>query len=119
MTFMAGGSQGPPAISPILSALEQRLDLVVISQERDKQVCRPVQENKTQRNIAATLEKLVAQFANPQAAVDVRPTKRVGQLAERQQALDPFILGWPLQASQDGRVNRKGLSQASSSAGLR
>ncbi len=40
--------------SAILTALEQRLDLIVIAQERDKQIRWPVLKNETQRNITAT-----------------------------------------------------------------
>ena len=48
------------SVSAILAASEQRLDLIVIAEERDKQFRRPVLKNETQRNITPTLEDLVA-----------------------------------------------------------
>lgn len=83
-------------ISAILAALEQRLDFSVITEKRDKQIRWPVLKNEARRDITATLEQFVAEFVNSQAAVRVRPTKRLRQLAQRQQALYPFALGQPL-----------------------
>jgi hypothetical protein len=40
--------------------LKQRLDLIVIAEERDKQISRPVLKNETQRDIPATLEQFLA-----------------------------------------------------------
>src|SRR5262249_6910382 len=89
----SGVSEGQGASSAILAAVEQRLDLIVITEERNKQVSWPVLKNEPQRGISAALEQLVAEFANSQAAVHVRSTKRLRQLAQRQQALDSFALG--------------------------
>jgi len=72
--------------------MEQCFDLVLIPQERDEQVRRPILKDKAQRNIAATLENLVAQFTDPQAAVHMRAAKGLRQLAQRQQALGSFVL---------------------------
>jgi hypothetical protein len=57
--------------------LEQRLDLIVIAQERNKQIIWPVLEYETKRYIAATFEKFLAEFPNSQATVDVRLAKRL------------------------------------------
>jgi len=73
--------------------MEQRLDLIVIAQERNEQVRWPVLKDKTQCDITATLENLVAELANSQATVHVRPPEPLGQLAQRQQALYSFALG--------------------------
>ena len=51
-----GGRLRPPVTSTILASLEECLDLIVISQERDEQVRWPVLKDKTERSIAATLE---------------------------------------------------------------
>ena len=60
-----------------LAGLDQRLDLVVIPQETDEQIRWPVLKDEAQRYIAPTLKDLVAQFANPQAAVHMRAAKRL------------------------------------------
>jgi hypothetical protein len=73
--------------------LEHRFDLIVIPQETDEQVGWPVLKEEAQRNIAATLENLVTQFTNPQAAVHMGAAKGLRQLAQRQQALGSFVLG--------------------------
>jgi len=56
--------------------VEQRLDLIVIAEERNQQISWPGLKNEPQRGISAALEKLVTKFANSQAAVHVWPTKR-------------------------------------------
>jgi hypothetical protein len=71
------------AISAILAGLEQRIDLIVIPQETNEQVRWPVLKDKAQRDIAATLKNLVAQFANPQATMHVGAAKGFRQLAQR------------------------------------
>ena len=63
--------------------MEQRLDLIVIPQERDEQVRWPVLKDETERDIAATLEYVVAQFTNSQTAVHMRTAKGLRQLTER------------------------------------
>jgi hypothetical protein len=102
-------------ISTVFTSSQQRLDLIVIAQKRNKDVRWPVLEYESKRDIAATLEELVAKFADAQAGMNVRPAKSLRQLAQRQQTLDSFTLGQPLQASEYSRVNRQRLSQASSS----
>jgi hypothetical protein len=69
--------------SAVLAGLEQRFDFIVSPEERDKQVRWPVLKDEAQRNIAATLENLRAQFTNPQATMHMRATKGLGQLAQR------------------------------------
>jgi len=92
-----GSNASPLSVSAIFTASEQRLDLIVIAEEKYEQFRRPVLKNETQRIITSTLEDLVAYFASSQAAVHLRPAKCLRQLAQRQQALDSFALGqWPL-----------------------
>jgi hypothetical protein len=79
-------------VSAKLAALQQRLHLIVISQEADEQFRWPVLKDKTQGNIATTLEDLISQLTDSEAAVDVRPAEGVRQLAQRQQALSSFVL---------------------------
>ncbi|MGC9996923.1 MAG: hypothetical protein ABSE79_16520 [Terriglobia bacterium] len=65
-------------VSAIPAVLEHGFDLVMIAQERDEQVGRPVLKVEAQRSIATALENLVAQFTNPQAAVQMRAAKGLG-----------------------------------------
>jgi len=86
----------PLAASPILAAPQQCFDLVVIAQERHEEISRPVLKNETERDIASAFKELAAEFTNAQAAVRVRSTKRVSQVAQGQQTLHPFAFGQPL-----------------------
>jgi hypothetical protein len=81
-TALSGCLRQSP-VSAILAALEQRFDLVMITQERDEQVRWPVLKDEAQRSITAALENLVAQFTNSQATVHMRVAKGPGQLAQR------------------------------------
>jgi len=94
------------AASAKLAGLDQGFDLIVIPQETDEQVRWPVLKDEAQRNIAAALKNLAAQFTNPQAAVHMWPAKRLWQLAQRQQAFSSFVLLQVLQASKHRGVNR-------------
>jgi hypothetical protein len=83
----SGGARGlnrrrPPVLA-VPAGAEQRFDFIVIPEERDEQVRRPVLEYEAQRRVAATLEKALPQFANPQATVLMRAAKGLGQLAQR------------------------------------
>jgi len=68
----------------------------VIAQERHEEISRPVLKNKTERDIASAFKETAAEFTNAQAAVRVRSTKRVSQVAQGQQTLHPFAFGQPL-----------------------
>jgi hypothetical protein len=57
--------------SAILAALEQRLDFVVVAQERDEEVGRTVQEDEAQRQAGAAFEQLTAQLTDSKPTVDV------------------------------------------------
>ncbi len=59
-TQICSGVDGRGVVSAVFAGLEQRLDLIVIAEERDEQFRRPVLENETQRNITPALEKLIA-----------------------------------------------------------
>ena len=59
-TQIWSGVDGRGVVSAIFAALEQRLDLIVIAEERNEQFRRPVLKNETQRDITPTLEKLIA-----------------------------------------------------------
>jgi hypothetical protein len=61
-----------PRTLPILTAFEQRFDFIVVSQERHEKIAPPVLEDKTQREVGATLKKLLTQFSNAEAAVHMR-----------------------------------------------
>ena len=55
-----GSNASPLSVSAIFTASEQRLDLMVIAEEKYEQFRRPVLKNETQRIITSTLEDLVA-----------------------------------------------------------
>jgi hypothetical protein len=76
-TALSGCPRQSP-VSAIPAVLEHGFDLVMIAQERDEQVGRPVLKDEAQRSIATALENLVAQFTNPQATVQMRAAKGLG-----------------------------------------
>jgi hypothetical protein len=73
--------------------MEQCFDFIVIPQEADEQVCWTILKDETQGNVAAAFENLTAQFADPQAAVDVWAAKGLWQFAQGEKALRSFVLG--------------------------
>jgi hypothetical protein len=54
----------------------------VIAREGNEKLRRPILENKTQRSIAPTFKKILAQFAYPETAVHVGLAKPLGEIAE-------------------------------------
>ena len=67
--------------SSIPAAPEQCFDLVVVTQERYKEISRPVLKNETERETASTLKEPPAEFTNAEAAVRVRLAKCLSQFA--------------------------------------
>ncbi len=76
----------------MLAASEQRLDFIVVAQERDGQIGWTILEDKAPGKPGTTLEQLAAQFADAEAAVRVRSAKAFCQLAQSQEALCFFAL---------------------------
>jgi len=68
-------------VSAVFAAFQERLDFIVVAQERNEKIGGSVLEDKTQCNAAAALEQFVSQFANAEAAVNVWPPKTFNQLA--------------------------------------
>lgn len=87
----------------------------MVAQERDEKVRRPILEDKTQCEAAATLKQFVAQFADAEAAVDMRTAEAFAKLAQSQQGLYPFAFRQLPQPPQHARVDGERLSQPSSS----
>ena len=57
-----GSNASPLSVSAIFTASEQRLDLIVIAEEKYEQFRRPVLKNETQRIITSTVEDLICEF---------------------------------------------------------
>jgi hypothetical protein len=62
---------------------KQRLDFVMVTQERDEQLFCAILKYESQRDTAAAFKKPFAHLANADAAVHVRPTKYFWQFRER------------------------------------
>jgi hypothetical protein len=77
----------------------------MIAQKRDKEIGRPVLEDKTQRQAAATFKKILAQFADGQSAVNVGMAEDFDQLTQCRQALQLNNLGQFSQSSYYGGVD--------------
>lgn len=75
------------AMSRIFPALEQGSYLIMVAQERHKEIARSILKDKPQREGASALEEFVAELANTEAAVRVRPSEAFHQVAQGGQAL--------------------------------
>ena len=64
--------------------------------------------------ITAAFEKFISQFADAESTVNVRLAEAIGEIAERQKTLHPFVLWQALQAPNDGWVDGKELTQEAS-----
>ncbi len=84
----------------------------MVSQKKNEQITRPVLKEEPLRNVASTLKQAASHLANPESAVNVRPAKCLRQLAQRQQAFNPFVLRKAFQSSDDSGVDEEGLTQA-------
>jgi hypothetical protein len=79
--------------SAVAASPQQGLDFVVVAEKRYIEVCRPILENKAQGSVAPALKKLCAELTNSKAAVDMGLAKGFGQITQREQTFDPFVLG--------------------------
>jgi hypothetical protein len=86
----------------------------VVTQKGDEKLIAAILKNEPQIAIAAALEKFVAKLANTSAAVYVALTKDLNQIAKSQEAFHPFVLRQLTQPTDDGGVDGKKSTQASS-----
>jgi hypothetical protein len=77
----------------VAAAAKERSDLVVVADEGNKKLLTSVQENESEITVSAAFEEFVAELANAKPAVHVRLAERFNQIAEREETLDPFVLG--------------------------
>lgn len=81
--------------STILSASQQRLDLIVIAQERHEQIGWPVLKYKPQRYGSATLKEATAKFSNSKSAMYMRLAKTFSQLNQSAETFHSFRFRQP------------------------
>ncbi len=56
----------------------------MVAQKRNEQLIVSVLKNESEIAVAAAFEKLVAQFTDTEAAIDVRLAKAINKITERQ-----------------------------------
>ncbi len=69
---------------PIAATPQQSPDFIVLAQERNEEILAPILKDEPEIAVAAALEKLVAQFTNTEAAMDMRLAKAINKITERQ-----------------------------------
>ena len=98
--------------STVIAPAQKISNLIVVAHERNEKLLASVQENEPEIAVAAAFEKLVAEFADAKATVHVRLAKRFNQIAKREKALDPFVLGQGSKAPDDNRIDDEKSTQA-------
>jgi hypothetical protein len=86
----------------------------VVAQERNEKLGTSVLENESEIAVTAAFEKLVAQLADPKAAVHVGLAKNFKQIAKSEKTFDPFVLWQRAEASDDDRIDGEKFTQAAS-----
>ena len=84
----------------------------MVAQKRNVQFFAPVLENEPEIAVTATLEKLVPQLADTEAAMDMGLAKTIDEITERQEALYSLRLGKISQAMNDRGIDGKDSIQA-------
>ena len=86
----------------------------MVAEKGNKKLRASVLKDKSQIAVAAAVEELAAQFADPQAAVHVGMAKAVHQITKSKQTLYSSVLWQFAQAAENRGVDGKKLIQASS-----
>jgi hypothetical protein len=102
--------------STVIAPAQKISNLIVVADEGNEKLLTSVQENESEITVSAAFEEFVAELANAKPAVHVRLAGRFNQIAEREETLDPFVLGQASEAPDDDRVDDQKSTQVVSSA---
>jgi hypothetical protein len=103
-------------MSAIRSPAQEGSDLVMIAEEGYKKLTGSVLENKAQIAVAAALEKFAAQLADAEAAMHVRLSEPVYQIAKSEKAFHSLVLRQLTQTPDHPGIDREKSTQACSEA---